>query len=167
MATMDRETLLGRLRGIEWHGFEVKEAPTGVADRASVRLAMRASARETCQMVEHLLVNRFIESADEASEHVRIAPHILEILAAAAASGTVAPDVAPDVTPEVFRMLGVIDGEMGLSDEKHFREHYQQPAVAQGLVEMTIPDKPKSSRQKYRLTDAGRALLATPPGARS
>ncbi len=46
-----------------------------------------------------------------------------------------------------------------LPDEKHFREHYQQPAVVMGLIEMTIPDKPRSSKQKYRLTDAGKRLL--------
>jgi ATP-dependent DNA helicase RecG len=41
-----------------------------------------------------------------------------------------------------------------------FREFYQQPAVALGLVEMTIPDKANSRLQQFRLTDAGRALLA-------
>ena len=75
---------------------------------------------------------------------------------------------APEVTPEVGKMLTVIQGEMsraeiqqklGLTDEKHFREHYQQPAVAMELIEMTIPDKPRSSKQKYRLTDAGKNLL--------
>nr|MBF0223241.1 cell filamentation protein Fic [Desulfobulbaceae bacterium] len=42
---------------------------------------------------------------------------------------------------------------------KSFRESYLQPAMAQGLVEMTLPDKPKSRLQKYRLTDKGRDLL--------
>ncbi len=76
--------------------------------------------------------------------------------------------VTPEVTPEVGKMLAVIQGEMsraeiqqklGLTDEKHFREHYQQPAVAMELIEMTIPDKPRSSKQKYRLTNAGKRLL--------
>ena len=44
---------------------------------------------------------------------------------------------------------------LGLRDEKHFRTQYQQDAVALGLVEMTIPDKPNSRLQRYRLTDAG------------
>jgi ATP-dependent DNA helicase RecG len=75
----------------------------------------------------------------------------------------------PEVTPEVARMLGVLEREMnrteimdalGLKDEKHFREHYQQTAVAAGLIEMTIPDKPKSSKQRYRLTALGKAVRA-------
>lgn len=84
-------------------------------------------------------------------------------------TGEVAPEVAPEVTPEVGQMLATLIGEMtrseimaaiGLKDEKHFREHYLQAAVALGLIEMTIPDKPRSSRQKYRITAKGRARLA-------
>jgi len=78
------------------------------------------------------------------------------------------PEVTPEVTPEVARMLSVMRGEMsrteiqaelGLKDEKHFRENYQQVAVECGLIEMTIPEKPNSRLQKYRLTDKGRAWL--------
>jgi ATP-dependent DNA helicase RecG len=74
----------------------------------------------------------------------------------------------PEVTPEVGKMLRMFDGEMarqeimsrlGLRDEKHFREHYQQPAIASGLVEMTIPEKPNSRLQKYRLTALGVRML--------
>jgi ATP-dependent DNA helicase RecG len=46
---------------------------------------------------------------------------------------------------------------LGLKDEKHFRESYQQVAVNTGLVEMTIPNKPQSRNQKYRLSAMGRA----------
>ena len=78
-------------------------------------------------------------------------------------------EVTPEVTPEVKRLLTALQGEMGraelmkalgLKDEKHFREHYQQTAMNQGLVEMTIPDKPRSRLQKYRLTDLGKQMLA-------
>jgi len=42
---------------------------------------------------------------------------------------------------------------LGLKDEKHFREYYQQAGIALGVIEMTLPDKPRSSKQKYRLTE--------------
>ena len=74
----------------------------------------------------------------------------------------------PEVTPEVINMLLVINGEMSrgeimtklrLKDEKHFREHYQQAGITLGVIEMTLPDKPRSSKQRYRVTEQGRALL--------
>ena len=80
----------------------------------------------------------------------------------------VTPQGEPQVTPEVRKMLSIMTGEMtrgeiqeklGLRDEKHFRENYQQVGVKLSLIEMTIPDKPRSSKQKYRLTDTGKRLL--------
>ena len=65
-------------------------------------------------------------------------------------------------------MLHTVNGEMsraelmdalGLKDEKHFRIHYQQAALAAGVLEMTVPDKPQSRLQKYRLTAVGRQWL--------
>ena len=75
--------------------------------------------------------------------------------------------VTPEVTPEV-RLLKAISGErtrqhlqsaLQLKDDEHFRKTYLLPALEAGLIEMTIPDKPRSSKQKYRLTDAGKRLL--------
>ncbi len=81
----------------------------------------------------------------------------------------VTPEVAPEVTPEVRSVLEALVGTMprrmlqeklGLKDPEHFRKHYLLPALEGGFVEMTIPDKPQSSRQGYRLTPMGRQALA-------
>ena len=42
-----------------------------------------------------------------------------------------------------------------------FRDQVLKPMLADGLLEMTIPDKPTSSKQRYRTTDKGRNLLAS------
>ncbi len=78
------------------------------------------------------------------------------------------PEVTPEATPEV-RLLAACRGEMtrgqlknalGLKDDEHFRKAYLRPALEAGRIEMTAPDKPTSSRQKYRLTAKGRIILA-------
>ena len=80
----------------------------------------------------------------------------------------VTPEVAPEVAPEVMRLLAVLTEDMdrltlqkalGLKAEKNFRLLYLQPALRVGAIEMTIPDKPTSSKQKYRITAQGRKLL--------
>jgi ATP-dependent DNA helicase RecG len=48
----------------------------------------------------------------------------------------------------------------GRSDRTKFRHQVLNPLLADRLIEMTIPDKPTSRLQKYRLTDKGRAWLA-------
>ena len=48
---------------------------------------------------------------------------------------------------------------VGLSHRPTFRQNYLHPALAAGLIEMTIPDKPNSRNQKYRLTTKGKGFL--------
>ncbi|WP_319521881.1 Fic family protein [uncultured Desulfosarcina sp.] len=76
------------------------------------------------------------------------------------------PQVAPQATPQVQELLAVLNGEMsraqlqnavGLKDRKSFRERYIAPALAMGLIEMTLPGKPNSPLQKYRLSGKGRS----------
>lgn len=76
-------------------------------------------------------------------------------------------------TTEVERVLRILAGEMSrqelqeglaLKNDEHFRKAYLLPALGCGLVEMTLPDKPRSSKQRYRLTPIGRHWLATHPG---
>jgi len=49
---------------------------------------------------------------------------------------------------------------LGLKDRMHFTNDYLRPALDAGLVEMTIPDKPRSSKQRYRLTGLGHRVQA-------
>jgi hypothetical protein len=44
---------------------------------------------------------------------------------------------------------------------KHFRVRHLQAAIATGLIEMAVPNKPHSRLQRYRLTALGRRRLAT------
>lgn len=78
------------------------------------------------------------------------------------------PQVSPQVSPQVRRLVEIIQGEMSrqalqnaldLQDRKSFRERYLKPALVYGLIEMTIPDKPNSRLQKYRLTEKGQQWL--------
>ena len=83
--------------------------------------------------------------------------------------GQVTGEVTGEVAEEIKRTVLVIDKNMkrveiqhalGLRHEDHFRDAYLIPSLQAGFIEMTIPDKPKSSRQKYRLTAQGLALKA-------
>ncbi len=49
----------------------------------------------------------------------------------------------------------------GLQNREHFRQAYLEPLIAAEWLERTIPDKPTSPNQKYRLTEKGRAWLDT------
>ena len=82
-------------------------------------------------------------------------------------SGTtqVTTQVAMQVTMQVEELLKAFAGEhsrqelqekLELVNRENFRINYLVPAIEDGFVELTIPDKPKSSKQKYRLTEKGR-----------
>lgn len=49
----------------------------------------------------------------------------------------------------------------GRSDRTKFRNQVLKPLTAEGLVEMTYPDKPRSSKQKCRLTAKGSGQLGS------
>ncbi len=48
----------------------------------------------------------------------------------------------------------------GPKNKTRFRDKVVAPLLEAGLLEMTIPDKPRSSKQQYRTTAAGKELLA-------
>ncbi|MEK6654193.1 MAG: Fic family protein [Thermodesulfobacteriota bacterium] len=51
-----------------------------------------------------------------------------------------------------------------LKDRMHFANDYLRPALEADLIQYTIPDKPNSRLQQYRLTEKGRAVLASLEG---
>ena len=86
------------------------------------------------------------------------------------------PAVTPQVTTQVGMLLSRIEGEMfrqniqdalGLTNREHFRKTYLVPALERGIIEMTLPDKPNSRSQRYRLTPLGQRWLVTHPGTGS
>ena len=77
---------------------------------------------------------------------------------------------APSVVV-LIRLLGA-SGEIGSADIRrilglkhrvHVREHYVNPGLEGGWVEMSLPDKPNSRLQAYRLTAKGREFLQANP----
>jgi len=55
-------------------------------------------------------------------------------------------------------LLGIMC-KVGRKDRTKFRTKFIKPLLESGLLEMTIPDKPRSSKQRYRTTDLGRNIL--------
>ncbi len=72
------------------------------------------------------------------------------------------------MTPQVTRVLEAassacsfteLQGAAGLKDRVHFLKTHLEPLLLAGWIERSIPDKPRSSKQKYRLTEKGRQAL--------
>ena len=83
-------------------------------------------------------------------------------------NGQVTGQVTGQVSPEVASILGTLKGEMSrqqlqeamsLTSRNNFDKRYLKPALELKLIELTIPDKPNSRLQKYRLTQAGETQL--------
>ncbi|MBE7927349.1 Fic family protein [Pseudomonas saudiphocaensis] len=83
-------------------------------------------------------------------------------------TGQVAGQVTGQVSQEVRSLLSSMQGDMkraeimsalNLAGRDNFRNLYLLPALEANLIEMTIPDKPQSSQQRYRLTAAGQQWL--------
>jgi len=46
-----------------------------------------------------------------------------------------------------------------IKDREYFRGEILKPLIESGLLQMTIPDKPNSPKQKYVITEKGRRML--------
>ena len=128
------------------------------------------------KILKEMRVNRspaplFETDEDRLAFVIRLPRHPLAIDKASSAA-QVTGDVTGDVTEPVAKLLSVLTGAMsrrqireslGLTGEEHFRVAYLKPALEIGLIEMTLPDKPKSRAQRYRLTARGQRWLDKHP----
>jgi ATP-dependent DNA helicase RecG len=77
------------------------------------------------------------------------------------------PTVTAQVTAEVLiycqipRAAREIMAHLGLSHWKTFQTNYLKPLLEAGAIERTIPNKPKSPLQKYRITNTSLNWLKT------
>ncbi len=58
------------------------------------------------------------------------------------------------------RTLLEIMGEMQLTSRNKFRKNFILPLLGLSLIERTVPDKPNSRNQKYRITSKGKEMLS-------
>ncbi len=79
-------------------------------------------------------------------------------------STQVTMQVSTQVSTQVEELIKVFSGEhtrqdlqdkLKLANRENFRKNYLQLALDEELIELTIPEKPNSSKQKYRLTEKG------------
>ena len=73
-----------------------------------------------------------------------------------------------DSNPKIRLLIQVLEQEhnnaellklIQIKNRDDLRIRFLNPLLESGIIERTIPDKPNSQHQKYRLTEKGRALL--------
>jgi ATP-dependent DNA helicase RecG len=79
------------------------------------------------------------------------------------------PQVTEQVTEQVERLIAALNDQtlslqelmlsLGLSHRPNFMALYLRPALDAKYLQMTVPDKPNSRLQKYKLTVLGRQWL--------
>ncbi len=107
------------------------------------------------------------QPSEQATEQVNPLDNKEKHAATEQATEQVTEQATEQVTEQVERLVMALTGKMprgelqdvlGVAHRPHFLEAYLTPALAAGLVEMTIPETPNSPRQRYRRTPAGEAL---------
>ena len=114
----------------------------------------------------HAHQQEYYEALQNSTQQAQCGPFISFMLAMirTAVAEMADPQVSPQVSPQVANLLAALtqgpqDGmsreelqsALGLKDRKSFRRNYLLPAMQAGLIVMSIPDKPNSRLQKYRL----------------
>jgi len=103
----------------------------------------------------------YYEAIEASTELGESTPFIVFMLESILETITSTPQDTPQVTPQDERLQKVlafceiprsrkeIQAYIGMKDRKHFKEVVLDVLLADGLLEMTLPEKPQSPKQKY------------------
>jgi len=115
----------------------------GIADPTFTEASGAVTVTFKAQVVEG--TGDSVPSGHQVGTKLALSLHQVQVLELADAPRTLVELMAPS----------------GRTDRTKFRHQVMAPLLEAGLLEMTIPDKTRSSRQQYRTTEAGRAAIAT------
>lgn len=103
---------------------------------------------------------KVLGECDHSAESGKFVEFLLKAIYDVLCEITDTEQVMEQVTEQVEKLLEVIGDKecstkalmklLGLKHRPTFRDNYMLPALELGYIEMTIPDKPNSSKQKYR-----------------
>lgn len=139
----------------------IERLGTGTSD--IVRIATGAGLKEP----EFVQEDDFKTIIYRTITHKNGPPTTPQVLDKQRASNVQVPDKYRASKSEIERVVLVLEGEekraelqekLQLKHRDSFTENYLQPAIKEGFIEMTVPNKPNSPRQKYRLTQKGISL---------
>jgi predicted HTH transcriptional regulator len=148
----------------------IERMGTGTGDM--IRLCREAGLREPDFAIRDGFVQTLWRPAAQVTPQVTPQDKVLKIAwlsSLAAALGIPTPQATPQVAQQIAKALEtateavareILQDAMAMKDREHFRKTYLEPLIAAGWLERTIPDKPTSPNQKYRLTKKGRTWLA-------
>ena len=103
----------------------------------------------------------YYDAIEVSTEEGESTPFIIFMLDAILQTLQATPQVSPQDAPQDERLQKVlvfctiprsrreIQEHVGMKDRKHFKEAVLDVLLDQGLLEMTIPDKPQSPKQRY------------------
>ena len=111
---------------------------------------------------------RVLGASDKAGNSTAFIEFLLDALLTALREISSTDQVGDPLTDQVKSLLKTLRTKplsavecmtrLKLSHRPTFRANYLHPALEQGLIERTIPDKPNSRLQKYRLMEKGRKM---------